>query len=191
MPNNAGLFKRLFWVCEDVRWNIRCRYQLWLHGPYGLAKVIEQMPFRFIVKYLRKYGATIGEHCRFERGINIHRPLGKKPFENLMIGNDVYLGHNTLIDLTRKVTLKDRVIIASRCQIWTHASYYKNPDVNDPQYGERLGDVTIEEGAIIYSGVVIGHGVTVGSFARVGANSLVIGDVVANGFVGGVPAKLL
>lgn len=183
--------KKLFWFIEDLKWNIRCRYNFWLHGPYGLAKVIEQMPFRYIVKYLRKYGATIGDHCRFERGLNIHRPLGKKPFENLVIGDYVYLGHNTLIDLSRKVELRDRVIFASRCQLWTHASYYGNADINDPQYGEYFGEVIVHEGALIYSNVVITHGITIGKFARIGANALVNKNVAADCFVGGVPAKTL
>jgi len=182
--------KRLFWFIEDIGWNIRCRYNLWLHGPYGLSKTIEKMPFRYIVKYLRKYGATVGENCQFERGLNIHRPLGQKPFENLIIRNNVYLGHNTIIDLSRKVTLKDRVIIASRCQIWTHASYYGGKKVDNHQYGEHYGEVTINEGALVYSGVILTHGITIGSFSRVGANSVVNRDVESYSFVGGVPAKL-
>jgi acetyltransferase-like isoleucine patch superfamily enzyme len=183
--------KHLFWFLEDFLWNIRCHYNFWLHGPYGLAKVIEKMPFRFVIKYLRKYGASIGENCRFERGLNIHRPLGKKPFENLVIGNGVYLGHNTLIDLSRRVTLSDKVIIASRCQLWTHASYYEKKDVEFPEYGEHFGEIKIKDCAIIYSNVVIAHGVTIGSFARVGANSLVNRAVDDLSFVGGVPAKQL
>jgi putative colanic acid biosynthesis acetyltransferase WcaF len=181
--------KKVFWLIENIRWNILCRYSYWLHGPYGLSRIIEQMPFRYIVKYLRKYGATIGENCRFERGLNIHRPLGKKPFENLLIGNSVYLGHNTLIDLSRKVTIRDRVILASRCQVWTHASYYGNPHLHDPQYGEYFGEVIIEEGALIYSGVIVTHGSIVGGFSKVGANSLVNKNVEARSFVGGVPIK--
>lgn len=191
MHVNLVIIKHLLWSVENLLWNFRCRYNLWLHGPYGLSKVVEQMPFRFIVKYLRKYGATIGEDCIIERGINIHRPFGKKPFENLYIGNNVYLGHNTLIDLTKRVTLKNRVIIASRCQIWTHASFYGNQDINDPKYGERSGDVIIEEGALIYSGVVVSHGIVVGKFARIGANSLVHKNVAEKAFVGGVPIGTL
>lgn len=181
--------KKLFWFIEDIKWHFKCSYNLWLHGPYGLAKVIEQMPFRFIVKYLRKYGANIGENCRFERGLNIHRPLGKKPFENLTIGNEVYLGHNTLIDLTNKVELKDKVIFASRCQIWTHASFYGGNDMKQPNYQEKKGDVTVEECAIVYSNVVIGHGTRIGQFAKVGASSLVNTNVEPHSFYSGVPAK--
>ena len=106
------MIKKLFWAIEDLKWNFRCRYNLWLHGPYGLAKVIENIPFHFLVKYLRKYGASIGQNCRFERGINLHRPLGRKPLENLIIGDDVYLGHDTLIDLSKRVILQNKVIIA-------------------------------------------------------------------------------
>ncbi len=180
--------KNVFWFFEDIRWSINCSYNLWLHGPYGLAKVIEQIPFRFLVKYLRKYGATIGTDCRFERGLNLHRPMGKKPFENLKIGNGVYLGHNTLIDLTKRVTIKDHVIIASRCQIWTHASFYNNETSDKIVYGEKAGDVEIEEYAIIYSSAIILAGVIIGKLAKIGASSLVNKSVAPNIFVAGSPA---
>ncbi len=184
-----SLGKAFFWQVEDWAWNLRCRYNFWLHGPYGLAKVVEKMPFRFIIKYLRKYGARVGDGCQFERGLNLHRPFGKKPFENLVLGRNVYIGHNALIDLSRRVEIKDRVIIASRCQFWTHASYYAQEDVDDPGYGENYGQILIEEGALIYSNVVVAHGVKIGKFARVGACAFVNKAVPAGDFVAGVPAR--
>lgn len=183
--------KKVFWFLEDKLWSLRCSYNYWLHGPYGLAKVVENIPFRYLVKYLRKYGATIGNNCRFERGINIHRPLGKKPFENLKIGNDVYLGHNTLIDLSRKVEIKAKVIIASRCQIWTHASHFEGNTLDNYKYSENYGEVHIMEGAMIYSNVVIIHGLTIGRFCKIGASSLVNKSIPDFEFWGGVPAKNL
>ena len=186
-----NMIKEIFWFFEDIKWNIKCRYNFWLHGPYGLAMTVEKMPFRFIIKYLRKYGATIGGNCRIERGINIHRPLDKRPFENLVIGNDVYLGHNTLIDLTGKVEIRDRVIIASRCQMWTHSSYYERKVDDKVQYDEYYGSITIEEGAIIYSNTVVSYGIKIGSYSRVGACSLVNKDVKPFSFVGGVPARFV
>lgn len=181
--------KSLFWKIEDLIWGLRCHYNYWLHGPYGLAKVIERMPFRFIEKYLRKYGATIGENCRFERGLNLHRPTASPPFKNLKIGNGVYLGHNTLFDLTEPVVLEDKVIVASHCQFWTHASIYQSNDFDAPAYDELTAPVRVCKGAIIYSNVLVGAGVTIGAFARVGANSLVNKNVEEQVFVGGVPAK--
>ena len=173
---------------EDLGWSIRCNYSLWLHGPYGLAKVIEKIPFRFIIKYLRKYGATVGDNCRFERGINLHRPLAKPPFENLIIGNNVYLGHNIIIDLTQKVVIEDDVIIASGCKIWTHASYYERNNTKKNIYKEKFGEVNIKKSALIYSDVIISQGTTIGSNSKIGANSLVNKNVDNGDFFGGVPA---
>ncbi|HRC90420.1 MAG TPA: acyltransferase [Bacteroidales bacterium] len=184
--------KKIFFIIEDLGWCIRCSYNLWLHGPYGLSKVIEKIPYRFIIKYLRKYGAIIGENCRFERGINIHRPLGKKkPFENLTIGNDVYLGHNILIDLTEKVVIRDYVMVGAKCQLWTHTGYYSGSQINNPDYRESSGEIFIDEGAIIYSNVIITHSVRIGKFARIGANSLVNKNVPEMTFAGGVPLRII
>ena len=181
--------KNLFWFIEDFFWGVRCSYNLWLHGPYGLSKVVEKIPFRFLVKYLRKYGATIGNNCRFERGLNLHRPMGKKPFENLFIGDDVYLGHNTLIDLSRKVEIKDKVIMASRCQIWTHASHFEGNDKKSYVYSENYGNVLIDEGAMIYSNVVIVHNVIIGRYSKIGASSLINKTIPSHEFWAGVPVK--
>jgi len=178
-------------IIEDLVWNLRCCYGFWIHGPYGLAREMERMPFYFIVKYLRKYGANIGKDCRFERGINIHRPFGIKPFSNLTIGDRVYLGHNTIIDLTRPVTIKNDVIVASRVQIWTHASYYGGNSVDNLKYGEYKGEITIDEGALIYSNAVLRHGTNIGTFSIVGACSMVNRNVEPYTFVAGVPIKLI
>jgi acetyltransferase-like isoleucine patch superfamily enzyme len=181
--------KTLFWYLENLIWNAKCSYNFWLHGPYGLSKVIEKIPFRYLIKYLRKYGATIGENCRFERGMNIHRPLGEKPFENLNIGNNVYLGHNILLDLSKSITINDGVMIGARCQIWTHAGYYANKDANYSNYQESSKEVVIFEGTIIYSNVVVSPGITIGKMANIGANSLVNENTADFGFYGGVPAR--
>ena len=172
-----AILKSMFIRVEEVFWELLCRYNHWIHGPYGLAMTVEKLPFRFIIKFLRKYGATIGKDCHIERGINLHRPFGKKPFENLILGSKVYLGHNCLIDLTKKVKIMDKAIIASRCQIWTHASHYRNNTIENSKYYERDGDVTIKPGAIVYSNVIITHGITIGKFSKIRANSLITRDV--------------
>jgi acetyltransferase-like isoleucine patch superfamily enzyme len=185
------MVKKLFFFLEDFGWNIRCHYNYWLHGPYGLAKVIEKIPFRFLIKYLRRYGATIGINCRFERGLNLHRPIETPPFKNLNIGNNVYLGHNTLIDLSRKVCIKDNVIVASGCQLWTHASYYSSDDLDNKKYNEHYGEIIINKASIIYSGVIIKHGITTGERSEIGAGSVVIDDVPAYTFSAGIPSKVI
>jgi acetyltransferase-like isoleucine patch superfamily enzyme len=160
-------------------------------GPYGLSKVIEKMPFHFLIKYLKKYGASIGDNCRFERGLNIHRPFGNKPFENLIIGNNVYIGHNTLIDLSRKVILKDNVIIASNCQLWTHASFYDVRASGKFKYLEKYGEISISDCAIVYSGSIITHNCNIGKFTMIGANSLVNSNIPDFEFWSGIPSKFI
>ena len=181
--------KNLFWFFENCIWSIRCSYSLWLHGPYGLTKVIERIPFRYLIKYLRKYGATVGDGCRFEKGLILHRPFGKKAFENLVIGNGVYLGHNVIIDLTEKVEIRDKVAIAARSQIWTHAGFYSSNEKKISEYKEERAPVLINRNVIIYSNSIITCGVTIGEFSRVGACALVNKPVPNNSFVKGVPAK--
>jgi acetyltransferase-like isoleucine patch superfamily enzyme len=185
-------FIRLFFLkFEDFTWGLSCQYNFFLYGPYGLTGVIERMPSRFLVKYLRKYGATIGNDCRIEKGINLHRSAEKRPFSNLIVGNDAYIGHKAKIDLSRKVTIHDHVIIGSRCMLWTHASYYEYPDAQNPVYNEYYGEIEIFEYALLYSGVIVSHGVQIGSHARIGACSLVNRTVEKGRFYGGVPAKLI
>jgi maltose O-acetyltransferase len=55
----------------------------------------------------------------------------------------------------------------------------------------RLGDVVVEEEAMIGAGAVVLPGVTVGEGARVAANSLVADDVPAEATVAGVPAEVV
>lgn len=184
--------KHLFFFIEDITWNIRCSYNFWLHGGYGLAKVIEKIPFRYLVKYLKKYGATIGENCLLERGLNIHRPFGKnKPLENLILGNKVYLGHNLLIDLSRTVTIGDSVLIGARSQIWTHVSYYSFDESGEHIYNEKFGSVVIQKGCFIGAGCVLLHDINLGRYSIIGASSMVNKSVGDFEFWSGVPANFI
>jgi len=175
---------------EDIHWNLSCRYNFMLYGPYGLSGVIERMPSQFLIKYLRKYGATIGKNCLIEKGLNLHRPEDKSPFKNLVVGNNVFIGHKTKIDLSRTVRIYDNVLIGSRCMLWTHSSDYVYENLV-PLYREYYGEIEICEYALIYSGVIISYGIKVGNNAKVGAGSMVNRSLEAKCFYGGVPAKFI
>lgn len=184
------MIKRLATHIEDFGWDITCRYNYWLHGPYGLAKIIEKMPFRVNTRYLRKYGATIGEKCVIERGINLHRPLADPPFKNLQIGDNVYLGHKILIDLSDEVLLKSGVKIGAGSQIWTHTGYFLKDSLDSTVYREDKGKTTLGRNVIIYSNVIIRHGISIGDNVHVGAGSVVIRDLPPQCFAAGNPAVI-
>ena len=185
-----NIVRQVFLLFEDISWNCSCRYNFMLYGPYGLSGVIERMPAYFLIKYLRKYGATIGKGCLIEKGLNLHRPGDEKPFQNLVVGANVYIGHKTKIDLSRKVIIHDHVIIGSQCMLWTHASDYVSEN-SIHIYKEYYGEVEIFEYSLIFSGVIISYGVSVGSNIKIGAGSMVNRSLESKGFYGGVPVRLI
>ncbi|HQJ21401.1 MAG TPA: hypothetical protein PLQ61_09460 [Bacteroidales bacterium] len=93
--------------------------------------------------------------------------MGGKPFENLTMGNNVYLGHNILIDSTEKVVIRDYVGVGAKCQLWTHTGYYSGSQINNLII-EKTREIFIDEGAIIYSNVIITRSVRIGKFTRIG-----------------------
>lgn len=161
-----------------------------VYGPYGLSGVVERMPSHFLINYLRKYGATVGDGCLIEKGLNLHRPEAGTPFKNLIIGNNVFIGHETKMDLSRKIIIHDNALIGSRCMLWTHSSDYvfKN---STSSYQEYYGEIEIGAYSIIYSGVIISFGVKIGNNVKVGAGSMVNKTLVDKCFYGGVPARLI
>jgi len=178
------MLKGIFWSLEDFGWNIKCRYGFWLHGPYGLARVIEKMPFRYVVKYLRKYGATVADTCRIERGMIIQRPDRVRPFKNLTLMDGSFVGYKAIMDLSEPIIFEEYAGIGGFCQVWTHQT-----TTLIPPCPENRGPVTLRRNSICYSGVIVSPGITLGENSRVGACSLVNKDVAPDTFVGGVPAK--
>ena len=185
------MIKIILLKIEDVIWNLRCRFNYYLHGPYGVSKCVENMPFRYTIKYLRKYGASIGHNCIIDSGLKLHRPDKYLPFKNLVLGNNVYLGHNILLDLTEKISFSDNTAMGANCQIWTHTGDYKLylRDKND--YKEYISMVALDEGAVCYSGVLLNPGSIVGKQSRVLAMSMVSNKIPDRQIWGGVPAKFI
>ena len=183
--------KSIFLFLEDLHWNLRCRYNFWLHGHYGLTRIIEIMPFRFLLKYLRKYGATIGSGVIIDSGIKIHRPDKHRPLKNLIIGNDVYKGHRILLDLTCRVVFENNIAMGSDCQIWTHVGDFKNNLRDGDDYKEKMADVTVKEGVICYSNVIINPGAEIGKNSRILALSMVSNKIPDLQIWAGVPAKFI
>jgi len=115
----------------------------------------------------------------------------KNGFGNLQIGDNVFIGSETMIDLADIVLIGENATIAERVIILTHT----NVGYEDHPLKERLPDkylpVNIGNGVFIGIGSIIMPGVTVGDNCIIGAMSLVLKDVAPNTIIGGSPAKVI
>ncbi|HOZ14472.1 MAG TPA: hypothetical protein PK784_06760 [Tenuifilaceae bacterium] len=185
------MIKDIFILIENHIWNLRCRYNYWMHGAYGLTRTIEKMPFRFVVKYFRKYGATVGENVIIDSGFKIHRPSSGLPLKNLVIGDSVYIGHRVLFDLTEKITFENNTAMGADCQIWTHVGNYKENLRDKNDYKEKIAPVILRSGVVVYSCSVLNPGTDIGEKSRIFGLSMVGGAIPGSEVWGGIPAKYI
>lgn len=171
-------------------------------GEIGLTKSIKFVIFSFLqVVYqllflppLRKLfllllGAKIGESSIL---LNVkffnwhHTGAG-----GLYVGNDCFIGDETLIDLYDQVLLEDQVTIAQRVTILTHLNVgYKDHPLQQI-FPKKSEPVIFKKGCVVAAACTILPGVTIGENSFVGAGSVVTKDVPANVLVAGVPAKVI
>lgn len=155
-----------------------------------MADLLRRAPFPFVKMILRNYGATIGDHCVIDTGMIIHRPDKRKPFKNLVIDENCYIGHDTIFDLSAKIHICHDVGIGAACQFWTHVGDFKEVLTNRiDDYHERVAEIEIGAKSIIYSGVIVSPGVKIEEYVRVAAGSVVNGPLPPHSLYGGVPAR--
>lgn len=140
---------------------------------------------KFKATLLRWCGAKVGKN------VEIFTPSIQGNF-NLNIGNNVFLGHNTLIFGAQgsTITIEDYAKIGSRVVIVTgsHVFSLDGPCIE----GEgTYKDVLIKSGGVVSTGSIVLPGKTVGLKAHVAAGSVVTHDVPDMVRVAGIPAKVI
>ncbi len=153
-----------------------------------------------------KFG-RLGKRVVFEAGVLVFHP------ENIEIGDDVYIGHNTILKgyhqgkmiigsgtwigqqgffhSAGNLTIGENVGVGPAVKIIT--SWHTEEGVSRPILHSSIefSPVTIEDDADIGIGVIVLPGVAVGKGAQVGAGSVVTHDVPAYAVVAGVPAQFV
>ncbi len=158
-------------------------------------------------KFARDEFARLGQNVVFEAGVLVFHP------ENIEIGDDVYVGHQTIL----KGYFKNKMLIGSGTWIGQQCFFHSaggitigqnvgiGPGVKILTSTHTLDDlakpilhapivfapVTIGDGSDLGVGAIVLPGVNVGAGAQVGAGAVVTEDVPALAIVGGVPARLL
>ena len=150
---------------------------------------------------------SIGDGVVIEPGVLVFHP------ENIEIGDDVYIGHYTIL----KGYYRGRMVIGSGTwigqQCFFHSggnliigknvgigpgvkiitSYHAEEGISKPILHSRIefSPVVIENDADIGIGAIILPGVLIGRGAQVGAGAVVTRNVSAYAIVAGAPAQLL
>lgn len=168
----------------------------------GLAKSLKFVAFCFLQQiygllvlppvrklFLQLAGAKISKNSILTnvKFFNWHQrgPAGLK------IGNECFIGDETLIDLYDRVILEDQVTIAQRVTILTHLNVgYQNHPLQK-YFPKKSQSVNFKSGCVVAAAATILPGITVGENSFVAAGSVVTEDVPARTLVAGVPAKVI
>jgi len=158
-------------------------------------------------EFSRRDFASCGEGCVFERGVMVFHP------ENIRLGKNVYVGHQTILKgyYRNTMLIGDETWIGQQCffhsagglTIGCRVGIGPAVRIITSRHGEagrslpilfspiELAAVIIEDDADIGIGSVILPGVTIGRGAQVGAGSVVTGDIASYCVAAGVPARVI
>lgn len=141
------------------------------------------------VFFLRMLGAKIGKNVIIHN-VNFFNYY-RTGFKGVKIGNNCFIGDDSLIDLADEIIISDSVTIAERVTILTHTNVgYRNHPLQK-YFPSNSKPVTLEYGSFIGASVTILPGAKIGKCAFVAAGSVVTENVPAYSLVGGLPARVI
>jgi maltose O-acetyltransferase len=154
--------------------------------------------------YRHVFRVKIGKQSSIHWLARFNLPSGIEIGQHTVIGNDAFLdgrfkrhwsqGENRMVTYVRDylvppkrmLVIGNNVSIAGEVRIFT-----MQHDVDDPNFAEIEGRVTIDDYAVIGTRVTILPGVHIGKGAVVASGAVVTRDVEPYAVVGGVPAEFI
>jgi acetyltransferase-like isoleucine patch superfamily enzyme len=148
--------------------------------------------------YRTLFRIKIGKDSSIHWLARFNQPSGIEIGHNTIIGNDAFLDGRSkrpqnekgsylqefLSPKRRPLKIGNNVSIAGEVRIFT-----MEHDIDDPEFTEIDGPVTIEDYVVIGTRVTILPGVHIGKGAVIASGAVVTHDVEPYSVVGGVPAK--
>ncbi|RJP85623.1 MAG: acyltransferase [Desulfobacteraceae bacterium] len=141
-----------------------------------------KIPSQTVRKFL--YRMVFG--IRMAKGVVIYGGVEIRNPRQLKVGENSIVGHRSILDARRGLTIGENVNLSTGVWIWT-----LEHDYQDPHFGTKGGEVLIKDYAWVSCRTVILPGITIGKCAVVAAGAVVTKDVPDYAIVGGVPAKVI
>lgn len=170
----------------------------------GLRRIINKIQswYRYtsFVSGLQEYGENIvvrGGVNLWNDNVTIHDDVNIYPGVTLWgpgkieIGSHVDIGINTVIFSSKRVVIKDNVLIAAGCYIIDSNHGIDKGKLIREQKSICKGAVIIEEDVWLGAGVKVLSGVHIGKGAVIGAQSVVNTDIPDYAIAVGVPARVI
>ena len=119
---------------------------------------------------------------------------------NIYIGNHVSVNMNCTFVDCNKITIGDKVMIASNVQLYTathpveldeRCFLYTGLETEPPVFRTYALPITIGNGCWLGGGVIVLPGVTIGDGSVIGAGSVVTKDIPANVLAVGNPCRVI
>jgi acetyltransferase-like isoleucine patch superfamily enzyme len=157
--------------------------------------------------YVKDKLGSLGENVIIEDGVRIFFP------ESIEIGNEVYIGHDTILKayFNRKLCIGDGTWIGPQCFIYASGGIHIGRNVgigpgvkimssehatnsqSDPILHRPIehNHVLLDDGCDIGAGSIILMGAIIGKKAQIGAGAVVLHNIPDGKTAVGVPAKIL
>jgi putative colanic acid biosynthesis acetyltransferase WcaF len=157
----------------------------WLEAGWMMMKWIfffgaVPWPSALRVALLRAFGARVGERVVIRSGVNITFPW------RVQIGDDVWLGEDTLILSLAPVLVENDVCISQRAFLCTGSH-----DFRRETFDLITRPITVRRGSWIAAQAFISPGVEIGEGSIVSAGAVVLDSVPPRSLVRGNPAVVV
>lgn len=135
---------------------------------------------------------TLGERVQIQKGTILH--CGGMPWSNgrgqITIGDDSVISPYCVLYGAGEIAIGARFDCGPGCMIFSSRSAFRETDMVLQSGGNHVfAPVTIGDDVILFAGCLISPGVNIGNGVVVGAGSVVLNDLPANGVYAGVPAR--
>lgn len=166
------------------------KFLYYIYGYEAINILFRICPSQATIAILKTFGAKIGDSVTIQNPLTIHAAESKPIYKNLVIGNQVYIGRNSLLDLSDNIYIADRVTISHSVIINTHTNIGKI-EINKENIKNTLQAVSISNDTFIGINSVILGGVEIGSKTFIGASSLVDKSIPEKVVAVGNPCKII